>query len=68
MSRWRETHFVLLDNMSNHKTQQTRRLFETLAVPLIFTALASFIAVSVESVFKYMKQQDFRETNLQDSV
>jgi hypothetical protein len=68
MSRGRETHVVILDNMSSHKTQQTRMLFETLSVPFILTALASLIAVPVESVFKYMKQQDFRESSLPDSV
>ena len=58
---WRETHIILLDNMSSHKIQRTKRLFEALEMPCMLTAPASFMATPVESVFKYLKLTDFRE-------
>jgi hypothetical protein len=61
---WRETHVFLLDNMSSHKTLQTRRVFEALEIPYMFSAPASFIAMPVESVFKFIKMNDFREKRL----
>ena len=65
---WRKTHIILLDNMRSHKTQITKRLFEALEVPYMFTAPASFMATPVESVFKYLKLTDFREMRLLQHV
>ena len=65
---WRETHIFLLDNMSSHKTQRTKRLFEALEVPYMFTAPASFMATPVESLFKYLKLTDLRKMRLRQHV
>ena len=40
------------------------RLFEALGVPTVYSAPASFLALPVESVFKYLKLTDFRERRL----
>jgi len=55
---------VLLDNMSSHKTPTTLRVFQELRMPYIFSAPASYKAIPVESVFKYLKLTDFRKTPL----
>ena len=65
---WRDTHVVLLDNMTSHKTHGTRRLFESLKIPYLFSAPASFLTLPIESVFKYIKLTDFREKLLAEDV
>ena len=45
--RWRETNFVLLENISSHKTHATRRLLKTLGIPSVYTAPASFLELPV---------------------
>jgi hypothetical protein len=40
------------------------RLFEALGIPTVYSAPASFHALPVESVFKYLKLTDFRERHL----
>ena len=57
-----------MDNMSTHKTMQTVRLFKALRMPYLFSAPASFLAIPIESVFKYLKLTDFREMQLDESV
>jgi hypothetical protein len=46
----------------------SRRLFEALRIPHMFSAPASFLALPVESVFRNIKMNDFREKTLPDDV
>jgi hypothetical protein len=66
--QWRETHFILLDNMSSHKTSQTLALFEKLRMPYMFSAPASYKSIPVESVFMHLKLTDFRIRTLPTNV
>jgi hypothetical protein len=54
--------------ITRRKSMQSRRLFESLRMPYLFTAPASFLAVPIESVFKYLKMTDFRERRLPEHV
>ena len=65
---WRQSHLLLMDNMSSHKTQKTLNMIEQLQLPVRFTAPASFLAVPVEGVFRCLKLEYFRLQNLPDEI
>ena len=50
------------------KLTRSGRHFEALKVPHLFTAPASFLALPVESMFKFIKLTDFRERTLSDRL
>jgi hypothetical protein len=54
---WRETHVLVLDNMSGHGSEQTRYAIEALRVPTLFTAPASYNVLGVEAIFGVLKRK-----------
>lgn len=53
---WRETHVLVLDNCSSHKTQLVRDVLQRAGFPTLFTAPASYLACPVEEIFSLMKK------------
>ena len=65
---WRDTHVILLDNMASHKTKNSIKVLENIRAPYLFSAPASYKAMPIESVFKYLKLTDFRQTPMHDAL
>ena len=58
-SNWRETHVLLLDNCSSHKTNLVREVLKKGRIPTLFTAPASYVACPVEEMFSLVKKINF---------
>jgi hypothetical protein len=48
-----------MDNYSSHKIPLTIKIIKELAMPVIFSAPASFLAIPIEGVFGALKAVDF---------
>ncbi len=55
---WRESHILLLDNCTSHKTQMMRKVYANGGFKVIFSAPASYLAIPVERIFGLIKKQD----------
>ena len=51
---------LLLDNCPSHKTQDTLKLLESLRIPTVFSAPASYIAIPVGQLFGQLKSLDLK--------
>ena len=54
---WKSKFFLLLDNATMHSTQLILKYIKDEKIPVLFTAPASFEAVPVEAMFKYIKSK-----------
>ena len=54
---FRDTHSLVMDNMSGHKTPLAIRVINHLRLPVTFTAPASMTAMPVERIFGILKNQ-----------
>jgi transposase len=54
---WRETHILMLDNCSSHKTQLMRKIMSSTGFRVLFTAPASYLVPPVEGIFAIIKTQ-----------
>ena len=56
---WRSNHLLLLDNSSTHKTDLVLQLINTLSIPAMFSAPASYLVVPIERLFASLKSINF---------
>ncbi len=59
---WRDSHVLLLDNCSSHKTKITRTVLRNLGFKVMFSAPASFLSAPVEMLFGAVKRKDKRQS------
>lgn len=52
---WQESHVLVLDNCSSHKTSVTRQVLHHLGFRVLFSAPASYLVMPVEKYFAKMK-------------
>ena len=58
---WKNSHVLMMDNCSIHKTLFMRKLMETAGFTVLFTAPGSYLVSPVEGVFALIKQMNFSE-------
>jgi transposase len=58
----------LFDNMSSHRTLQTRQLSKSLRISYLYSTPASFPKSPIESVFRAIMNTDFRERQLLQEI
>lgn len=64
--QWRSSHILLLDNCPSHKTSNVTKLLNTLKVPTLFSAPASFLVAPVERFFGALKSVDYEQMSVPD--
>jgi hypothetical protein len=60
---FRETHRILMDNMTGHKTPLSISVINHLGLPITFTAPASMTAMPIERMFGLVKLQTINTTD-----
>ena len=61
---WRNNTVVLIDNARYHSSESTRKTFDSLDIPVLYTGTHSYSAVACELWFAAFKSQDVNPRKL----